>query len=294
MHGLKFFVLWIVTGALVASLLLFMPQTFNGVPLLGTNNGLVQITLSTLTFSAGIGTLYYLVRRARHDEKLLDNANRQDRLKRLDSAADLLASDSETANTAGVGIITNLIVNHPEEFGRIGLQVLTAFISEKTRTEWDKHSETVNKAYGNPPPAEFQRTSTAVVRAIMNLGTIRAKFNAWPGRLPGYPELIVERSCLAYIEFRDLDLSQIDFSNLIAHRLTFKRCQLIGAEFRVVADDQLSFHTCDLTKARLGVADMGQKLFPAAGFLPELTFEDCNLANAMINDEAIRPGVHRC
>lgn len=264
----------LIAGAIFIATLLVatgLAQRFGWALIIGERS-LIDSVIAFGTFVAALGTLFFLYRRAIHDDEMASAAATRDRVSRIQAAAELLASGRSPAETAGIAMASGLAEKEPDRSGAACLAMLMGYVAEKSMSDWTQNAEAYD---ARVTPGRFTRTSSQVLLAFCQIGMLRKQWGKWVGTADIMGRLFTDRLYLGHVRPSGGSFDGIWLQNCIMTEVEFRETSFRDAYLHVVGHGKISFINCDLTNFRICLRDYGNRPISDPDCTAALSIEDC-------------------
>lgn len=207
------------------------------------------------------------------------------RLNSMKHAADMISSEDEITNVAGIDLLMTALGVDRDESIFFAASVLQTFLNIRTASELDKLAR---KSTEDKP----RKSSSAEKAAFQAFGRMRnSDSRVWPrGAGRNSDELYIGHFMLWIAHFRYGNYSATDISRVAARRVTFTRCSFEDAKFdewdlfqgkRPNDRFALTFEDCDLVNFSITATNVNKRL--EQDFSTLVRVKDCRIRNFTIN-----------
>ncbi|WP_354061888.1 hypothetical protein [Devosia sp. 2618] len=260
-------VLCFVAGAVVATVV--VTSALNRWPL--TADSLVG-EIGILPFGVAILTVCFLgfnsliARKGlANTVRAIEHSQKAEVATRYQKAADLLASDGQTARLGGIFLLRGVAMEDPDTYCTPALELLAAFAAERSAAIFSavqalRDARQTHNHFGSEALREQASAKTPydVAVALDIFGKLRAWHVAEFGELPNSERQL----SLSSIAFHNIELKGGDFSGVNISGGSFYNCRFVS---------------CDMSEVRIN-GRIGFRVF----------FSDCSLRHAQIDDDGER------
>lgn len=214
--------------------------------------GAADLMLGAVTLGAGVVTIYFLGRRALHDDRtLLDTRFRE--------SITMLADDKDSISMAGSNTLSMMARDRPLNFlGPAAISLIGTLI-ERTRDQWRPIAAHIETTPPNLTKLPTIRPSTmSEVQALMAIGSLRRpKVRGWPsGPGPAMDgRMHISHITLGKARFNGRNFADMDFYGVGVHQVEFIGSDFTNSTMRLFGYSDLRFTDCDLTNLTIEACD---------------------------------------
>lgn len=215
------------------------------------NRGLADLVLSIGTFMAAMVTVYFLMRRARHDDRSIE-------LTRFKEATSLLGEDKETAVITALHLLFQMARERPKAYLEIAARAVAGYATDSSRDAW-KEFYAFKEAGAKEEVPPVKRSPNGVRYALATFGDMRRPGNdEWISANAKDRDfgLILGDLVLHQIEVTGHNFSRCTFANTVTGKMVFIDCGFRDTHFFAYCHQPLEFKNCDLRGATFTLSEV--------------------------------------